>query len=460
MIRGVGAGADGLGRAQFGALMLPLMQEELLGQEDSVEDLRAKFLEADVDNSGFLTVTELWAAIRRMGAEIELEDVVQLMSEIDIDHDGKLDVDEFVSLMSLGDQLHLSRHAGSRKTFLLIKKARGLNPLDFLKCFKNMPTNFAPSFIEERWSKARRNLPSSVFSAQIDPGTMLWKDVLEPGPEDLQHDSAKGSKPRLRPIESTVGCQITLQDAQGVPLPQPGQGAAAFKDEDIVKRAVRIAIEHAPGQRRELVHNAIQVPASWNKTAEDIWSFDTSDKSLRSVLFRTTAQDGLDKGEARIILELVVYVKIAGASTITEMSCGWCELPYGELSRQMTHRLEIRGGSPHAEVEIRDQDLRTNRSGLSFMKKVLANGIEKRLAVEVRPLIKLPSEVRYHLEMMPSTCLVHKPLLYFMSGFMNYKAGRLLREAASAVFRKPAGDAVIASLPRIYDCPDIVEELT
>lgn len=94
------------------------------------------------------------------------------------------------------------------------------------------------------------------------------------------------------------------------------------------------------------------------------------------------------------------------------------------------------------------------------MKKVVTGGVEKRLSVDVRPLLKLPPETRYHLEMMPSTCLVHKSLLYFMSGFMNYKAGKLLREASSAIFRKPAGDAVIASLPKIYDCPDIVEELT
>lgn len=245
MVRSVGGGSEGLGRQQFGSLMLPVMQEQLLGQEDSAEDLRARFLEADVDNSGFLTVDELWAAIRRMGAEVELEDVVQLMSEIDIDRDGKLDVDEFVSLMSLGDQLRLDRHANSKKTHFLIKKARGLNPLDFLKCFKHMPTNFSPSFVDEAWSKHRRNLPSSVFSAQIDPSTMLWKDVLEPAPED-QKDAGKGSKPLLKPIESQAGCMLTISDAQGVPLPIPGQGAGAFRDDDIVKRAVRIAIEHAP----------------------------------------------------------------------------------------------------------------------------------------------------------------------------------------------------------------------
>jgi hypothetical protein len=94
------------------------------------------------------------------------------------------------------------------------------------------------------------------------------------------------------------------------------------------------------------------VPAIWDRTAEDVWSFDTSDKSLRSVLFRTTAADGLDKGRARLLMELVVYVKTAGdKDKVTEMSCGWCELPISELTtRAMTHKLEIHGGSPTAEV--------------------------------------------------------------------------------------------------------------
>jgi hypothetical protein len=64
------------------------------------------------------------------------------------------------------------------------------------------------------------------------------------------------------------------------------------------------------------------------------------------------------------------------------------------------------------------------------------------------------------LELMPSTCLVHKSLLYFMSGFMNYKAQKLLKEASKQGFYKPPGDNVIASLPTIYNCPDIVEELS
>ena len=67
---------------------MPLMQDELLSQEDKVEDLRAKFLEADVDHSGFLSVDELYNMLHKMGADVEQEDVIQLMAEIDVDRNG------------------------------------------------------------------------------------------------------------------------------------------------------------------------------------------------------------------------------------------------------------------------------------------------------------------------------------------------------------------------------------
>lgn len=88
MISSVGAGADGLSKQQFGSLMLPVMQEEMLGNEDSMDKLKAVFLDCDIDNSGTLSVEELWNAIKKMGADVDLEDVIQLMSEIDVDRDG------------------------------------------------------------------------------------------------------------------------------------------------------------------------------------------------------------------------------------------------------------------------------------------------------------------------------------------------------------------------------------
>ena len=108
------------------------------------------------------------------------------------------------------------------------------------------------------------------------------------------------------------------------------------------------------GNSRNIVHNSIQVPADWTKDKEDMWSFEKSDSSLSNILFRTTDYDQIEVQEGRILFELVVYVRGTEDSNITEMSCGWCELPLDALkSKQSGRSLNIMGGSPFAVEDIK-----------------------------------------------------------------------------------------------------------
>lgn len=132
-----------------------------------------------------------------------------------------------------------------------------------------------------------------------------------------------------------------------------------------------------------------------------------------------------------------------------------------ELSRGGEQQLPILGGNPASEMQIAASDVRAGRSGLNRVRKLFAGGVvENRLKVQITPLSRLPPDVRYHVTMMPSTCLVHRNMLHFVSAFMNYKARKLLEEQVGGVFRKPAGDAVISCFPLVLDCPDIVENLS
>lgn len=81
------------------------------------------------------------------------------------------------------------------------------------------------------------------------------------------------------------------------------------------------------------------------------------------------------------------------------------------------------------------------------------------LEVSVKPLAQLADDVKYHLNLMPSTCVLHANLIHFLSAFMNYKGHKLLAESGGGGFRKPAGDVVISCFPKIYDNPDVLEEL-
>ena len=142
------------------------------------------------------------------------------------------------------------------------------------------------------------------------------------------------------------------------------------------------------------------------------------------------------------------------------MSCGWCFIDVQDLQRGMAMDLPIKGGNPQAEMAISQDDVRAERSGINAIKKVFAGGtVDKRLKVQITTMIKMPPEVRYHITMMPSTCLVQRSLLNFVSAYMNYKAKKLLEEQVGGVFRKPSGDVVISCFPFVFDCPDIVEIL-
>ena len=90
--------------------------------------------------------------LKKIGADVTIESLVEMMQEIDVDRNAELDIDEFISLMSMGDELEF-RHEGSRNAMMNIKSARKLNAMDFFKSFKNMPVNFIPSFVGQMWEK-------------------------------------------------------------------------------------------------------------------------------------------------------------------------------------------------------------------------------------------------------------------------------------------------------------------
>jgi len=48
------------------------------------------------------------------------------------------------------------------------------------------------------------------------------------------------------------------------------------------------------------------------------------------------------------------------------------------------------------------------------------------LMITINPMAKMVPEYKYHLKMMPSTCVVNQILLPFVSGFRNYAAKMLL----------------------------------
>jgi hypothetical protein len=131
-----------------------------------------------------------------------------------------------------------------------------------------------------------------------------------------------------------------------------------------VKRAVRIGLFDTV--KKQLVMNSVQVNALYNPSDEDVWEFNPWGAiGPNPVLFKTSSKDEIMKPNIFIVFELVVYVKFP--TSVAEMSCGWCQLDIMALERTATHKLTIKGGSPSAEIIIKDEDVHTNRTGLKYL---------------------------------------------------------------------------------------------
>lgn len=64
--------------------MMPILIDELVAGDDQVEDMRAKFREADTDYSGFLSVDEFYTCLLSMGTDVSRQEVVNMFTEFDV----------------------------------------------------------------------------------------------------------------------------------------------------------------------------------------------------------------------------------------------------------------------------------------------------------------------------------------------------------------------------------------
>ena len=87
------------------------------------------------------------------------------------------------------------------------------------------------------------------------------------------------------------------------------------------------------------------------------------------------------------------------------------------------------------------------------------SNIKSTLIVTILPMTKIDDATRSHMEFLPSTCVVHKKLVSFVSGYRNYAAELLIRSTTGGTMKKPIGDVVMSTFPKIMDCPDVVEIL-
>jgi len=111
---------------------------------------------------------EFFSVMRTLGTDVTRRELKDLMLEFDIDADMHIDIDEFVMLLTRGDELKFNK-ASAKATYFKLKRGRALTCMDFMNTFSKLPKAFMPSFYKAAWTARRENLPSSVFKVQIDP---------------------------------------------------------------------------------------------------------------------------------------------------------------------------------------------------------------------------------------------------------------------------------------------------
>ena len=71
MIKSVDANGNGaIDRDEFQQLMMPIVLNEMVSSDESIEQYRSLFLEADLDYSGYLSVDELYSVLLKTGVDI------------------------------------------------------------------------------------------------------------------------------------------------------------------------------------------------------------------------------------------------------------------------------------------------------------------------------------------------------------------------------------------------------
>merc|ERR1719321_1824805 len=71
---------------------------EYMEREDP-DNYKRAFVLADADNSGFISIKELDALLRRMGVVLKRDQVDGLLAKYDVDSNGVVDFQEFAAMM-------------------------------------------------------------------------------------------------------------------------------------------------------------------------------------------------------------------------------------------------------------------------------------------------------------------------------------------------------------------------
>eukprot|EP01022_Parablepharisma_sp_SALTPOND_P016845 TRINITY_DN2570_c1_g1_i1.p1 TRINITY_DN2570_c1_g1~~TRINITY_DN2570_c1_g1_i1.p1 ORF type:complete len:2323 (+),score=343.15 TRINITY_DN2570_c1_g1_i1:72-6971(+) len=350
---------------EFRNYMLGQIKADILQAEDSLEDLREKFKNADVDGNGWLSTEEMYELIKKEYPKVKMDELAALIEECDRNKDMKIDIDEFVDYFSkpFEKALGMKKNPAAHNGLLAIKAHRRVTPNDFMLLFDRIANGdlYFASFISSQLAQ-RKNLSSEGFQLRVNTVGLGYVDVGTHG------------------ITPLVAGYVVLSSATGVPIPNPGM----LDRTQIVARTVKMCFYDE--KAKKFVHNSAFVEAEWDENFEDIWNFNAEKVvGTNPIVFKWA------RGEIshiKLILELVIGARKGGK--VMEVSNGWAEIPLEQLKVDKEYVLELKAGTPQKPIEIDPKEVRAERKGFfSAVAKALGSRINSQITVYVRGFSRL-----------------------------------------------------------------------
>lgn len=219
-----------------------------------------------------------------------------------------------------------------------------------------MPQHFVPSYLLEN-HRMGRALPSSCITPLIEVGGLNFRDVLQSAAPNRD-----GVLTNLKQCPVLAGGQIIMRLATGVSIPDKNSPTR----HGIVKRIVRIGF--FDGLRQELVGNSCYLEANWGANLEDEWKFEKQNDKDYNILTFNIGQ-GADLSKLFLFFEFNVVV--VQENSMMELSCGHAKIAADKISLTRNWEIPIEGGSPINPISIKQEDIRTYRSGFRHLFKMV-----------------------------------------------------------------------------------------
>jgi Ca2+-binding EF-hand superfamily protein len=426
--------------SEFRSVMEDTIKKDILNNEDHMQDLRQKFIEADIMKLGYLTPSQVSGVLTQMQINLNPTEFNSLIDMADTNHDGKIDIDEFMMLITGFDpEIQYDEKASS--VLFNIRKGRKLSPLDFVKIYKGLPRHFIPSFIFES-HKMGRNLPSFGISPTLDNTGLQFKDLTY-----TTKANRLNIPTYLKQNDVAAGGYISFQLATGISIPDP----TLIPRESILKRVLRVSMFDE--KRQELVGNSCYLEGTWKQELEDRWVFkNPADSDSYKIAYKASSENDLKT--LSIIFEFVVV--ILGDNMVSELSCGYAKTNLESTLNVTSMKVPVSGGTPLNPLSIDNSDIRTYRKGLRhFLKMTGISRVTSELQINLVPFRRLSVPEQGYLDSLPSICVIQKKGLQMCKIYRDYIA-RIFAETVGQNFLVPKiSDTFITQFPKILDCPDL-----